>query len=165
MVVSLFLMDFRWEQTPKKLRHKSVTLLRSPGVQHPLILALEIEKLSFLKACLLISAKNYFLLDFHRELANYRKIQISPLTNLHQFFFFFNFLFQFWHIFGQASKENVGSTYISLLNPNYWGLLDGLASSFWSSNISENFGIWRRKSVTPCWSKKNYFSGKIDGKP
>ena len=37
-LVSLFLMDFRWEQTPKKLRHKSVTLLRSPGVQHPLIL-------------------------------------------------------------------------------------------------------------------------------
>ena len=130
-----------------------------------LMCCLETEKLSFLKACLLISAKNYFLLDFHRELANYRKIQISPLTNLHQFFFFFNFLFQFWHIFGQASKENVGSTYISLLNPNYWGLLDGLASSFWSSNISENFGIWRRKSVTPCWSKKNYFSGKIDGKP
>ena len=85
--------------TKEVARHKSVTLLRSPGVQHPLILALEIEKLSFLKACLLISAKNYFLLDFHRELANYRKIQISPLTNLHQFFFFFKFfsiLTYFW---------------------------------------------------------------------
>ena len=155
--------------TKEVARHKSVTLLRSPGVQHPLILThwcavLKLRNYLFWKlACwsppktifCLISIENWQTIGKSRFLLSRICINFSSSSNF----------FQYWHIFGQASKENVGSTYISLLNPNYWGLLDGLASSFWSSNISENFGIWRRKSVTPCWSKKNYFSGKIDGKP
>ena len=146
-------------------RHTKVShCLRSPGVQQSINSKswnweIIFFQLSVLLKAKLISPKSYFLLDFHRIGNPKRKSRflLSSRICINFSSIFFNI-----DIFLAKPQKNSGSTYISLLTLI---IGDAWPASFWSSNISENFGIWRRKSVTPCWSKKNYFSGKIDGKP
>ena len=147
-------------------RHKSVTLLLDLQVSNnPLILSLETEKLSFFNSqffllkAKLISPKSIFCL-ISIKLAILK--EHPDFSSRHEFASIFLRFFSILTYFWPSLKRT-----LALLTFHYWTLIivDAWPTSFWSSNISENFGIWRRKSVTPCWSKKNYFSGKIDGKP
>ena len=91
-LVSLFLMDFRWEQTPKKLRHKSVTLLRSPGVQHPLILTHWNWEIIFFESLLVDLRQKLFFAWFPSRIG---KLSENPDFSSHEFASIF-LLFQFF---------------------------------------------------------------------
>ena len=107
-------------------RHTKVShCLRSPGVQQSINSKswnweIIFFQLSVLLKAKLISPKSYFLLDFHRIGNPKRKSRflLSSRICINFSSIFFNI-----DIFLAKPQKSSGSTYISLLNPNYWGCL------------------------------------------